>query len=123
MINVEFIARMCHEANRVFCESIGDNSQVEWDDAPEWQKKSARNGVHFNIQNPDAPASASHVSWLIEKANDGWKYGPVKNADLKEHPCFLEYSQLPAEQRAKDHLFKAIVFALSPFRRSSTTAT
>jgi len=44
----------------------------------------------------------------------GWKYGAVKDADKKEHPCFVPYEELPKEQQAKDHLFKATVSALSP---------
>ena len=30
----------------------------------------------------------------------------------KLHPCFIEFDKLPAEQRAKDYLFAAIVEAL-----------
>lgn len=107
------IAKVCHEANKALCESLGDNSQVSWDEAPEWQKNSAINGVLFNLSNPDAPASASHDSWLEEKRNTGWKYAEVKDADKKEHPCFVPYEELPVEQQAKDHLFKNIVAALS----------
>lgn len=114
MITINEIARICHEANRVFCQSIGDFSQSSWGDAPDWQKNSAINGVLFNLDNPDAPASASHDSWLAEKEATGWKYGPVKDADKKEHPCFVPYEQLPKEQQAKDHLFKAIVAAVAP---------
>ena len=113
-MNVSAIAKVCHEANRALCDGLGDNSQKPWEDAEQWQQVSAINGVNFNLQNPDAPASASHDSWLEEKRAAGWKYGEVKNADLKEHPCFVPYEQLPLEQQAKDHLFKAIVAALSP---------
>ena len=118
MLSVEDIARVCHEANRALCQALGDDSQVSWDDAPEWQRQSAHKGVDFNMDNPDAPASASHDSWLRQKEADGWKYGPVKNAELKEHPCFVPYEQLPAEQQAKDHLFKAIVGALGDLARA-----
>lgn len=68
-------------------------------------------GVQFHIDHPDASPSASHDSWLEEKRRDGWKYGAIKDADLKEHPCFLPYNQLPIEQRIKDYLFRAIVHA------------
>lgn len=107
------IARVCHEANRAYCLGLGDTSQPSWDDAPEWQKNSAIKGVEFNIANPTAPASASHDSWLEVKRADGWKFGPVKNAETKEHPCFVPYDALPDEQKRKDALFKAIVGALS----------
>jgi hypothetical protein len=108
------IAKVCHEANRALCAGLCDNSQLPWEDAPQWQRDSAVNGVRFNVENPDAPASASHDSWLEEKRLAGWKFGPVKDAELKEHPCFVPYEELPKEQQAKDHLFKAIVAALAP---------
>lgn len=108
---VEIIARTCHEANRAYCQAIGDNSQPSWNDAPEWQKESARNGVLFHLNGEHGP-EASHESWLAEKRADGWKYGPVKNPETKEHPCFVPYSELPLEQKAKDYIFRAIVHAM-----------
>lgn len=111
-MNVETIARVCHEMNKAYCASIGDLSQPEWNDAPDWQKNSAIAGVRFHIENPLAPPSASHESWLKVKTEDGWKYGSVKNADLKEHPCFVPYDLLPVEQKAKDFLFKQTVESL-----------
>jgi hypothetical protein len=112
-VPVEEIARVCHEANRAYCRSLGDITQLNWTMAPGWQRESAINGVKFNIANPDAPASASHDNWLKEKLENGWTYGPVKDADAKTHPCCVSYEELPVEQRRKDALFKAIVAALT----------
>lgn len=106
------IAIVCHEANRAYCQSIGDLSQTSWNNAPDWQKQSAVNGVNFHLENPGAKPQDSHNSWLEEKKADGWKYGAVKNAELKEHPCFVPYEELPTEQQKKDALFIAIVEAL-----------
>ena len=39
------IAKVAHEINLAYCESIGDNSQPTWELAPDWQKSSAINGV------------------------------------------------------------------------------
>jgi hypothetical protein len=103
------IARICHEVNREYCRAIGDDSQVAWDNAPEWQRRSAVKGVRFIIENDSAPASSSHDSWLREKQAEGWVYGPVKDPDLKQHPCCVPYEQLPVEQKAKDYIFGAIV--------------
>ena len=111
-MKAEQIARVTHEANRAYCRSIGDNSQPAWDDAPEWQRQSAINGVLFAFRNPAAPPSASHDSWLEEKRATGWKYGPVKDPEKKEHPCFVPYDELPLDQRLKDHLFQAVAKAL-----------
>ncbi len=111
-MNDQQIARVCHEANKAYCSAIGDNSQKSWDEAAEWQRESAVHGVTFARNNPAAPASAQHDAWLADKLADGWKYGPVKDANKKEHPCCVEYSELPIEQQKKDALFKAIVQAL-----------
>ena len=109
---IEDIARVCHEANRAYCSTIGDNSQVDWYHCPAWQRDSAIGGVKFHILNPGASASASHENWLREKQAAGWGYGPVKDESTRSHPCFLPYNQLPLEQRRKDYLFKAVVEAL-----------
>jgi len=111
----ENIAQVAHEINQAFCNSIGDTSQPDWKDAPEWQKSSAVNGVQFHIDNPDASPSDSHNSWLKQKTEEGWKYGAVKNPETKEHPCFVPYDQLPVEQRSKDYLFKQIIHSLKGF--------
>ncbi len=110
---IEHIARTAHEVNKAYCNSIGDNSQPTWNDAPEWQKSSAINGVKFHISNPKAGADHSHNNWLKEKVADGWKWGQVKDADKKEHPCFVPYEGLPAEQKSKDFIFRGVVHALS----------
>lgn len=108
-MKIENIAKICHQANKAYCESIGDLSQLDWSDAPSWQKQSAIIGVEFHLSNPDASASASHESWMKGKEAEGWKYGANKNPDIKEHPCYVPFDQLPLEQQLKDHLFKNIV--------------
>lgn len=103
------IAKICHQANKAYCESIGDTSQVEWEDAPEWQKNSAILGVRFSINNLDKPISANHESWLKVKIDEGWVYGEIKDAEAKTHPCIVPYSQLPEAQKRKDAIFRNIV--------------
>lgn len=105
----EWVASVAHEVNRSYCIGLGDNSQLIWEDAPEWQRTSAINVVRFLAENLDATPENTHESWLRDKEADGWRYGPVKDAEKKEHPCFLPYAELPAEQRIKDHLFRTIV--------------
>jgi len=103
------IARICHEANRAYCATLGDNTQLPWDDAPEWQRISAVNGVNQVLSDPYTTPEQSHENWLTEKRAAGWSYGPVKDPEAKTHPCFLPYSELPADQRRKDAIFTAIV--------------
>ena len=107
----EQIARVCHETNKAFCETMGDSAQKPWDEAEQWQRDSAIKGVAFALANPQSPASSQHDAWLADKAKEGWVWGAEKNAVLKTHPCMVPYGQLPLEQRMKDHLFKAIVAA------------
>lgn len=108
----ELIAQVAHEVNRAYCASLGDTSQPAWEDAPEWQKASALVGVDMHLANPDATPEQSHESWLAQKAADGWTFGEVKDAEAKTHPCFKPYAELPAEQKAKDYLFRGVVHAL-----------
>jgi len=109
------VAKICHEANKAYCETLGDFSQPDWEGAPEWQRSSAIKGVEFNIKNPTAPASASHDCWLEQKKAEGWEYGPIKDPIKKLHPCFVPYEKLPKAQKAKDHLFKNIVAVFKTF--------
>ena len=111
-MKAEQIAKVCHETNRAYCETLGDNSQPPWKEAPGWQKTSAINGVKFHLANPNSTPSKSHEEWLKEKEATGWKYGPVKDPAEKEHPCFVPYDELPPEQKAKDALFVGVLNAL-----------
>lgn len=108
---IDKIARVCHEANRAYCQTLGDFSQLPWAEAPEWQRSSARMGVDLHLMGDFGP-EASHVSWMKQKLEEGWKHGPVKDAEKKEHPCIVPFDELPREQQAKDYLFRAVVHAL-----------
>jgi len=109
---VEYIAKACHEANRVWCQANEDYSQTYWADAPQWQRDSAIKGAEFRISNPNGGHDASHNSWMKEKVETGWVYGEVKDADKKTHPCIVPFEELPEFQQKKDALFCAIVDAL-----------
>ena len=111
-MRIDKIAQVAHEINAAFCKAYGDLSQAPWSDAPEWQKESAMDGVRFHMENPNANACASHNNWYVEKELTGWKYGEVKDADKKEHPCMVDFEALPPEQQAKDFLFQQVVHSL-----------
>lgn len=111
-MNVLAIARVAHAINAAYCLSLGDASQVAWEDAPEWQQQSAVAGVEMHLANPDATPEQSHESWLAQKIADGWVYGEVKDEAAKTHHCCRPYAELPAEQKAKDYLFRGVVHAL-----------
>jgi hypothetical protein len=109
------IAKVAHEVNRAYCLALGDDSQPKWEEAPDWQKESAIDGVTFHALNPDAEVSQTHTNWMKEKQESGWKYGPVKDPEKKEHPCMVPFEELPVEQKAKDYLFKAVVDTMAHY--------
>lgn len=111
-MNKANIAQVAHEINRAFCQSIGDSSQLPWNEAAEWQRESAIKGVEFKINNPDAAPSAQHEAWSKDKTDAGWTYGEVKDEAAKTHPCLVAYDELPTEQKSKDYLFIQVVESL-----------
>jgi RyR domain len=106
------IAKVCHQANKAFCEVNGDLSQRDWEYSEEWQVDSTVKGVRLRLENPEASDSGQHEAWSAEKKIEGWKYGPVKDVKKKEHPCLVPFDELPEFQQKKDKLFCAIVDAL-----------
>lgn len=115
---VRRIAQVAHEANRAYCDSIGDTTASAWVDAPQWQIDSEMDGVVAVLSGKVTSPEESHRNWLEEKTRAGWGYGPVKDPALKQHPCYVPYEQLPANQRMKDTLFFAIVRALAGYTHS-----
>jgi hypothetical protein len=113
VIGPEVIAEMTYEVNRAYCKGIGDNSfPNDWANADEHQKAVNRAGVQNHLRNPGLTPQQSHQAWMQSKIQDGWTYGPVKDAEKKTHPAMVPYEGLPPEQKTKDFLFKAVVDVL-----------
>ena len=112
MIKNEDMAMVCLEVNRAYCQATGDDSQVAWDEAPDWQKETFLNGVAFHLASDRSPEE-SHAEWMTQKQEEGWIFGEEKNEENKTHPCLVPYDELPVEQKVKDFLFAAIVKVLS----------
>ena len=107
-MTVEQIAKVVHNVNKAICDCSGDFSQKIWQEAEEWQRQSAIDGVLYRLHFPNATAEDQHQAWCNDKRKDGWVYGEVKDATAKTHPCLVPFSQLPFEQRVKDFVFSAI---------------
>lgn len=113
---IERCARLAHEANRLWCLLLGDESQATWEHAEPWQKDSALKGVVAVLEGK-TPRQL-HKSWMAEKIAHGWVWGEKKDVSAKTHPCLTNYDRLPPEQKAKDHIFHLAVKVANdgPFR-------
>lgn len=107
------IARVAHEVNRHYCMSLGDHSQVPWDQSPKEIQDSAIAGVHAHLANPRLTPQQSHDAWCAVRMAAGWTYGFQKSELARTHPCLVAYEDLPPEQRAKDFIFKGVVMAIA----------
>lgn len=106
---VRACARLCHEVNRAYAETIGDDFIPTWEDSLDWHKNSLIAGVLFRLANPNSTPENMHESWYALKLSEGWVYGEVKDTEAKTHPCMVAYQELPANQQVKDKLFSTIV--------------
>ena len=113
----EEIAKVAHQANKAYCESIGDTSQLNWEDAPQWQKDSAIDGVKARAKHSMIAPAQMHNLWMQKKLEDGWTYGEIKDPEKKIHPCLKPYKELPTQQRVKDELFLSVVATLIKVRQ------
>ena len=122
-LTIEQIAEVTHEVNRAYCNAIGDNTQLAWADAPEWQRSSAVKGVEFLVEYPSATPKTMHQNWMAIKLAEGWRFGAEKSAEQKTHPCLLPFDDLPQAQKAKDYLFSGVVLALKKIGRHDLAET
>lgn len=106
---VQSTAKACHEANKAFCESVGDNTQVAWEEASDAVKQTAFSGVIYALENPEVTPEQMHLNWKRDKIKAGWIYGKEKSEAARMHPCLVDYKDLPEEQRIKDDIFIAVV--------------
>lgn len=110
-MTAEHIAYVAHNINRVYCEAIGDPVPPHWEDADQSIKESAVRGVLYTLRHNATP-EMQHEAWMKTRTEQGWKYGPVKDDEKKEHPNLVPYNELPQAARVKDYLFQGVVNAL-----------
>lgn len=91
-----------HEANKEIQQQTGEFiPQLN-----EHLTKSILDGVYFVLDNPNCTPEQQHNNWVHFKRADGWRYGPEKDFERKEHPCLVPYSELPDVQQRKDTVFR-----------------
>ncbi|XP_078504129.1 ryanodine receptor 2 [Lissotriton helveticus] len=40
-----------------------------------------------------------HELWVMNKIELGWQYGPIREDNKRQHPCLVEFSKLPEQER------------------------
>lgn len=112
MFSNEQVAQVCHEANRALQDIQGDPAPSQpWCCTDAEIRASAVDGV-ADARRGITPRDL-HENWCKFKRRHGWRYGEIKDPELKTHPCLVSYDELPEEQRVKDQLFLFIVAALT----------
>jgi hypothetical protein len=110
-LSVENIAYVAHSVVRSYSEALGETQTSHWESLSDEEKRSAVAGVVVALRYNLTPEQ-QHESWRLSKIADGWKFGPVKNAEQKEHPNLVPYAELPEAQKIKDVLFQSVVRSL-----------
>lgn len=114
--DVEVIAKRAHECNMAH-NSFGEctvKDMTSWENLPQESKDSVIEIVLSHIRSPIVSGAnsseESHNRWIKSLTDRGWVYkaGP-KDPVNKTHPLLKEYSQLTEADRAKDHIFQAVV--------------
>ena len=47
-------------------------------------------------------AQNTHEVWAQHRIQQGWRYGPVRSDEKKEHPCLVPYDELPESEKNVD---------------------
>ena len=43
-----------------------------------------------------------HENWALGRINEGWVYGPKRDDITKQHPCLVDYDDLPENEKDYD---------------------
>jgi len=49
-------------------------------------------------------ARNTHELWAQQRLRDGWRYGPQRNDERKEHPMLRPYDEIPESEKVYDRI-------------------
>ncbi len=113
-MDAQHIARICHEADRAHAASHGDLMTKAWPGLEAYQRENLVRGVKVATATPRAIASDLHTSWLRDKREAGWQFGPKLDLGQQCDPMMIPWEQLSYRAQARERLFLAIIRSLSP---------
>ncbi len=107
-MNVTQVARIAHEVNRAYCESVGLGKRLPWDEVSPHDRDAAVMNVTAMARGFHTPESL-HEAWCREMALNGWSHGKTYSPREKAHPMLMPYGELPIEARLCDALFLGVL--------------
>jgi hypothetical protein len=110
LFGLDDIARIVVNTNADYSRSLGEDVQY-WDETGPEVRASIVRGILSALRYNPTPEQ-NHQNFLDDRTKEGWTYGPEKNVELKQHPDLLPFEHLPAEQKAKNHIFLSLVSSL-----------
>ncbi len=113
-MDLSFIARIAHEADRTLAAINGDMTVGGWPHLQAWERTSAIAGVRQAVQTRGVSAEVLHEAWRRDKIEAGWTHGPHFDLSGKADPLLLPWHLLTPLQRLRDALFLGVVCSLSP---------
>lgn len=114
-MDVNGVARIAYEANRLFCEVEGIGQAVPWSHASDDIKARAAAGVLEVYSSPEITPEEQHEAWYHYMVAHGWVYGLHKDEAAKTHPNLVPYADLSVVEQVKNVLSINIVRALIPY--------
>jgi len=106
------VARMVHQTDKAYCESIGDYSNKNWEQAEPADKKRMEDIVQFYTDNPLAMDCSIHNVWIKAMVMDGWVKGDEFNPFTKTHPGIIKFEEIPFEQQVRATIIRRVIGTL-----------
>jgi hypothetical protein len=95
------------ESNRAFVRNIPKSiERMGYSIVAIGSKKSIKQFLPDEIE---SLAEMEHERWIEEKLDNGWKYGIIKDNDLKLHPCLIPWQDLAEDEREKDRILVELI--------------
>lgn len=111
-------ARVVHEALRAYKRTLGEPAAGGWDETSQENRDATLASVeHVKNGLPNVTPASLHEEWMARKIEQGWRYGPVRNAATKQHPDIVPTDQLSPEALMKDEILIALVLTLESGHR------
>lgn len=67
-----------------------------------WENKEQATILDAIAQNLEILAEGEHDGWADARQRHGWRIGPEKNIEAREHPLLMPYEELSEKEKNKD---------------------